>query len=195
MTLKDALDVHGLRTTVGTFELDRVADEDSTVAARLRAAGGIVVGRTNVPPWLADFQSANPAFGRTADPWDPARTPGGSSGGAAAELAAGLTPLEVGSDLCGSLRLPAHFCGVYGPKTTEHRVPLTSFFRQPPGVPPVGAHHGEPRPHGAGPGRPAAGAGGDRRSGWRGHRRAAGQAGTGVLRWQMTASGRSSGRK
>ena len=135
LTLKDALDVDGLRTTVGTFELDRVADEDSTVAARLRAAGAIVVGHTNVASWLADYQSANPVFGRTTNPWDPARTPGGSSGGAAAALAAGMTPLEVGSDLSGSLRLPAHFCGVYGLKTTEHRVPLTGFFRQPPGVP------------------------------------------------------------
>jgi amidase len=134
MTLKDGHDVAGLRTTVGTALFDRVADEDGTVAARLRAAGAIIVGHTNVPPFLADYQSANPIFGRTANPWDTNRTAGGSSGGAAAALAAGMTPLEVGSDLAGSLRVPPHFCGVYGLKTTEHRVPLTGFFRLP-GVP------------------------------------------------------------
>jgi len=134
MTLKDGHDVAGLRTTVGTALFDRVAEEDGTVAARLRAAGAIIVGHTNVPPFLADYQSANPIFGRTGNPWDTDRTAGGSSGGAAAALAAGMTPLEVGSDLAGSLRLPPHFCGVYGLKTTEHRVPLTGFFRLP-GVP------------------------------------------------------------
>ncbi|MFL6141963.1 MAG: amidase [Labedaea sp.] len=135
MTLKDALDVAGLRTTVGTPVLDRVPDTDSTVAARLRAAGAIIIGHTNVPPWLADYRCENPIFGRTSNPWHLARTPGGSSGGAAAALAAGLTPLEVGSDLAGSIRLPAHFCGVYGLKTTEHRVPDTGFFRPPGGGP------------------------------------------------------------
>lgn len=132
MTLKDGHDVAGLRTTLGTTELDRVADEDGTVAARLRAAGANIVGHTNVAAWLADHsQSANPVFGRTANPWDPDRVPGGSSGGAAAALAAGMTPLEIGSDMMGSIRLPAHFCGVYGLKPTEHRVPLTGFFRTP----------------------------------------------------------------
>ena len=135
MTLKDGHDVAGLRTTVGTFELDRVADEDGTVAARLRAAGAIIIGHTNVAPWLADYQSANPVFGRTSNPWDTGRTAGGSSGGAAAALAAGMTPLEVASDLAGSARLPAHFCGVYGLKTTENRVPPTGFFRPPYGAP------------------------------------------------------------
>jgi amidase len=136
MTLKDAHDVAGLRTTVGAEEFDRMADEDGTVAARLRAAGAIIIGHTNVAAFLADdLQSENPVFGRTGNPWDPERTPGGSSGGAAAAVAAGMTPLEVGSDLAGSVRVPAHFCGVYGLKTTEHRVPLTGFFRQPNGVP------------------------------------------------------------
>jgi amidase len=128
MTLKDGLDVAGMRTTVGTVELDRVAAADGTVAARLRAAGANLVGHTNVAAWLADYQSVNPVFGRTANPWDTARTPGGSSGGATAALASGMTPLEVGSDLAGSLRLPPHFCGVYGLKTTERRVPNTGFF-------------------------------------------------------------------
>jgi amidase len=135
VTLKDGIDVAGLRTTIGTPLLDRIADRDAVVAARLRAAGAIVVGHTNVPPFLADLQTANELFGRTANPWDLARTAGGSSGGAAAAVAAGLAPLEVGSDLAGSLRLPAHFCGVYGLKTTEHRVPLEGFFRAPEGVP------------------------------------------------------------
>jgi amidase len=135
MTLKDSLDVAGLRTTVGTAQLDRVPDTDSTVAARLRAAGAIIIGHTNVPPWLADYRCENPIFGRTSNPWNLARTPGGSSGGAAAALAAGLTPLEIGSDLAGSIRLPAHFCGVYGLKTTEHRVPDTGILRPPGGGP------------------------------------------------------------
>jgi amidase len=135
VTVKDALDASGLRTTIGSPGLDRVADADSAAVARLRDAGAIVIGHTNVPPLLADYQTANPLFGRTANPWNLSRTPGGSSGGGAAAVAAGLTPLDVGSDLAGSLRLPAAFCGVYGLKTTEHRIPLTGFFRPPPGTP------------------------------------------------------------
>ncbi len=135
ITLKDGHDVAGLRTTVGTDALDRVADRDGAVAARLRAAGAIVIGHSNVPPLLADYQSENTLFGRTLNPWDLGRTPGGSSGGAACAVAAGLTPLEVGSDMTGSLRLPASFCGIYGLKPTEHRVPLTGFLRPTPGTP------------------------------------------------------------
>jgi amidase len=135
LTLKDGNDVAGLRTTLGTELFDRVADEDGTVAARLRAAGAILIGHTNVAPLLADYQSANAIFGRTSNPWNLGRTAGGSSGGAAAAVAAGMTPLEIVSDLGGSIRLPAHFCGIYGLKPTEHRVPMTGFFRLPPGVP------------------------------------------------------------
>jgi amidase len=135
MTLKDGHDVAGLRTTVGTPVFDRVPDVDGVVAARLRAAGAIIVGHTNVPPFLMDYHSENELFGRTNNPWDKGRTPGGSSGGAAAALAAGLTPIEVGSDLAGSLRVPPHFCGVYGLKTTENRVPAVGFFRPLDGVP------------------------------------------------------------
>ncbi len=131
MTLKDGHDVAGLRTTLGTHELDRIAEADGAVAASLHRAGAVITGHTNVPPYLADYQSANPVFGRTGNPCDTGRTPGGSSGGAAAALAAGLTPLEYGSDLAGSLRLPAAFCGVYGFKTTEHRVASTGFFHLP----------------------------------------------------------------
>jgi amidase len=131
MTLKDGHDVAGLRTTLGVPALDRMATEDGTVAARLRKAGAILFGHTNVPGWLADYQSTNAIFGRTSNPYDRTRTAGGSSGGAAAAVASGMTPLEVGSDLAGSMRLPAHLCGVYALKTTEHRVPLTGFFRLP----------------------------------------------------------------
>ncbi|MET9311035.1 amidase family protein [Kribbella sp. NPDC003505] len=131
LTLKDAHDVAGLRTTVGTADLDQVAEIDSTVAARLREAGANLIGHTNVPAWLADYQSANAIFGRTNNPWDLDRTSGGSSGGAAAAVAAELTPGDFGSDLSGSLRQPAAFCGVYSLKPTEHRVPLTGFLRTP----------------------------------------------------------------
>jgi amidase len=132
LTLKDGWDVAGMRTTVGTTMLDRVARTDSTVAARLKFSGAIVIGHTNVAPMLADYVSDNEVFGRTVNPWNPDRTPGGSSGGAAAAVAAGLTPLEVGSDLAGSVRLPAHFCGVYGLMATEHRIPANGFFAPPP---------------------------------------------------------------
>ena len=131
IALKDGHEVAGMRTTLGTRELDHVASVDGTVAARLRQAGAIIVGHTNVAPWLADYQTDNPIFGRTNNPWDVSRTAGGSSGGAAAAVAAGLTPFDVVSDLAGSARQPAHFCGVYGLKTTEHRVPLTGFFAVP----------------------------------------------------------------
>ncbi|MER7604414.1 amidase [Nocardioides sp. NPDC127503] len=133
ITLKDGHDVAGMRTTLGTAALDRVPERDGTIAARLRAAGAIIVGHTNVPPFLAGYDADNPLFGRTDNPWDSGRTPGGSSGGAAAALAAGMTPVEVGSDLAGSLRIPPHFCGVYGLMATEHRVPVTGFFRPPDG--------------------------------------------------------------
>lgn len=128
-TLKDALATAGMRTTTGFPPLDHVPGEDSTVAARLRAAGGILTGKTNVHAMLGDpAQTINPIFGRTNNPWNIERTPGGSSGGAAAALAAGMTPFEVGTDLSGSLRIPAHFCSVFGLKPTENRVPLTGLI-------------------------------------------------------------------
>ena len=132
-TLKDAHATAGMRTTTGFPPLaNYVPQEDGTVAARLKAAGGILIGKTNVPVMLADFQTTNPIFGRTNNPWDTARTPGGSSGGAAAALASGMTPFEIGTDLSASIRLPAHFCGVFGLKPTERRVPLTGLV---PGLP------------------------------------------------------------
>ena len=132
MTLKDSWDVAGLRTTVGTPALDRMATADSTVARRLRFAGANLIGHTNVAPFLADYVSDNEIFGVSSNPWDTTRTPGGSSGGAAAAVAAGLSPVEIASDLAGSVRLPAHFCGVYGLMATEHRIPATGFFSPPP---------------------------------------------------------------
>ena len=117
MTLKDSHRVAGMPTVVGNPSAPRaVARRDGFVASRLRAEGAIILGKTNVPTDLADFQTSNPVHGRTNNPWDVERTPGGSSGGAAAALAAYLTPIEVGSDIAGSVRLPAAFCGVIGLK-------------------------------------------------------------------------------
>lgn len=131
-TLKDAHATAGMRTTTGFPPLDHVPQEDSTVTARLKAAGGILIGKTNVAMLLADFQTNNPIFGRTTNPWNIERTPGGSSGGAAAALASGMTPFDIGTDLSGSIRLPAHYCGLFGLKPTEQRVPLTGLL---PGLP------------------------------------------------------------
>jgi amidase len=135
MTIKDAFNVAGLPTTWGNPAFkEYVADSDATVARRLKQAGAIVVGKTNVAFMLGDFgQTANELYGVTSNPWDTTRTPGGSSGGAAAALSAGMTFLEYGSDLVGSIRIPASFCGVYGLKPSVEVVPLTGF--QPPGPP------------------------------------------------------------
>src|SRR6185436_11114608 len=91
--------------------------------ARLKAAGANLLGKTNVPPLSADYRADNPIFGRTNNPWDLSRTPGGSTGGGAAAVAAGLSAFDVGSDLAGSVRTPAHYCGLFGLKPTERRVP------------------------------------------------------------------------
>src|SRR5579859_4604492 len=138
-TLKDAHATARMRTTTGFPPLaNYVPQEDSPVAARLKAAGGNLIGKTNVHMLLADpAQSINPIFGRTKNPWNIERTPGGSSGGAAAALAAGMTPFEIGTDLTGSIRIPAHFCGVFGLKPTEHRVPLTGLIPGLPGPRPI----------------------------------------------------------
>jgi len=128
-TLKDAHATAGVRTTVGFPPLDHVPGEDGTVAARLKAAGGILVGKTNVAAMLGDpAQTNNPIFGRTNNPWNVERTPGGSSGGAAAAVASGMTPFDIGTDLTGSIRIPAHFCGVFGLKPTENRVSLARLI-------------------------------------------------------------------
>lgn len=133
ITIKDAFDVAGLRTTWGNRQFgDCIASSDAVAVARLKAAGALVVGKTNVAFMLADFgQTTNELYGRTVNPWDVNRTPGGSSGGASAALAAGLTFLDFGSDLAGSIRIPASLCGVYGLKPSAEIVPVTGF--QPPG--------------------------------------------------------------
>jgi amidase len=133
MTIKDSFDVAGLHTTWGNPAFrDFVADRDATIVGRLKDAGAVIIGKTNVHFMLADYgQTANDLYGTTNNPWDTARTPGGSSGGGAAALAAGLTFLEYGSDLVGSIRIPASFCGVYGLKPSVDVVPQTGF--QPPG--------------------------------------------------------------
>ncbi|MCU1487183.1 MAG: amidase [Actinomycetia bacterium] len=135
ITVKDSLDVTGMHTTWGNPAFrDHVATADATVVQRLRRAGAIVVGKTNVHFMLGDFaQTANDLYGVTNNPWDPTRTPGGSSGGGAAALACGMTFLELGSDLVGSVRIPATFCGVYGLKPSVGVMPLAGF--QVPGAP------------------------------------------------------------
>jgi amidase len=124
MTVKESFDVVGMATTVGFMDQrDNRPTQDSLVVQRLAAAGAIVVGKTNLPVAMADWQSFNPVYGTTNNPWDPTRVPGGSSGGSAAALAAGLTPMEFGSDIGASIRNPAHYCGVFGHKPTIGIVP------------------------------------------------------------------------
>ena len=125
MTVKDSFDFTGLPTTWGLPEhRDNRARGNSAAVQRLLDAGAVIYGKTNVPVLLAEWQSFNPIYGTTNNPWDVARTPGGSSGGAAAAIAAGLSALELGSDIGGSIRSPAHFSGVYGHKPTFGVVPV-----------------------------------------------------------------------
>ena len=133
MTVKESNNVGGLPTTWGSPAFNGwTAEVDAVAVARLKAAGAIILGKTNVPPFLSDWQSSNPVYGRTCNPWDLGRSPGGSSGGSAAALAAGMTPLELGSDIGGSIRVPAAFCGVYGHKPSYGVVPLRGH--SPPGL-------------------------------------------------------------
>ena len=132
LTIKDCIYVKGLPTTGGLPErADAISEEDAPVAARTRAAGAVILGKTNVPPYAADWQASNPLFGRSNNPWDLERTPGGSTGGGAAALAAGLTPLGFGGDMGGSIRIPAAFCGVYGHKPSELVIPRRGHFPGP----------------------------------------------------------------
>jgi len=125
MTVKEAFHVAGLPTTWGNPKFtDWKAEVDALAVQRLKAAGAIVIGKTNVPLGLSDSQSYNDIYGTTNNPWDLTRTPGGSSGGSAAVLAAGFVPLELGSDIGGSLRGPAHFCGVFSHRPTVDLTPL-----------------------------------------------------------------------
>jgi amidase len=135
MTVKDAFETEGLRTTSGAPELaDHVPDRDADAVARLRAAGAVIFGKTNLPIYAGDIQTYNEVFGTTNNPWDLRRGAGGSSGGAAAALAARLTPLELGSDIGGSIRNPAHYCGVTGLKPTFGVVPIRGHIPGPPGA-------------------------------------------------------------
>jgi amidase len=135
MTIKDAFETEGLVTTSGAPTLrDHVPAADATAVARLKAAGAVVFGKTNLPLYAGDVQSYNEVYGRTNNPWALDRTPGGSSGGAAAAVAAGLTGFELGSDIGGSIRNPAHFCGVFGLKTTWGIVPGRGHIPGPPGT-------------------------------------------------------------
>jgi Asp-tRNA(Asn)/Glu-tRNA(Gln) amidotransferase A subunit family amidase len=131
VTVKSAIEVAGLRCETGSpSRAGVIAGADAAVVARLKQAGAIVVGSTNVAEMLMAYETDNPLHGRTANPWDTARTPGGSSGGEAAAIAAGLSAGGIGSDGGGSIRVPAHFSGICGLKPTPGRVPGTGH--QPP---------------------------------------------------------------
>ncbi len=135
-TVKDIWKTQGLRSTAGHPALqDCVPDHDAPAVARLRAAGAILVGKTNLSEMAADSQTDNPLFGRTNNPWDPSRTPGGSSGGGAAAVAAGLSFLDIGNDLLGSVRIPAHCCGLCGFVPTSGTVSASGSL-----LPPIDSH-------------------------------------------------------
>ena len=119
VTIKDCFETAGMVTAVGAPALKNyLPKEDASAVARLRGAGAIILGKTNVPLLTGDFQTANSVYGTTNNPWNLDFSPGGSSGGAAAAIATGMSTLELGSDLAGSIRWPAHCCGVFGLKTT-----------------------------------------------------------------------------
>lgn len=124
MTIKDAFEVDGLTCDVGhTGFAGRISSHNAIVVERLRAAGAIILGKTNTPIFCGDWQSFNAVHGTTNNPYNQGHTPGGSSGGAAAALAAGLTAMEYGSDIGGSIRVPAHYCGLFGHKPSLGLVP------------------------------------------------------------------------
>ncbi len=141
VTVKECLAWHRSPTTAGLPAWkDARPEQDAACLARLASNGAIVIGKTNVPVLLSDWQSYNPIYGSTNNPWDLTRTPGGSSGGTAAALAAGLGFLSVGSDIGGSIRVPAHFCGVFGHKPSVNLIPYEGHVPPPPGsthVPPA----------------------------------------------------------
>ncbi len=124
MTVKESLEVTGLQTTGGVVSArGRISEFDSPHVQALTSAGMSLMGKTNIPSECADWQSNSPVYGRTNNPWNLDRSPGGSSGGSAAALAAGLTPLEIGTDIGGSVRVPANYCGLYGLRPSETAVP------------------------------------------------------------------------
>lgn len=137
ITVKDSLETRGVRTTCGSADLSgHVPAVDADVVALLREAGAVIVGKTNTPAMCQDLQTANAVFGKTSNPFSPDRTAGGSSGGPAVAVATGMSAVEVGSDLGGSLRLPAAYCGVYALRTsrgTAPIVPTRGHIPRPPG--------------------------------------------------------------
>jgi len=129
LTIKDTIETAGLRTTSGSsIRKDFIPKRDAPAVARLKAAGAIVIGKTNAAEMAMDYDADNPVFGRTNNPWDFSLTPGGSSGGEAAAIASHMSPGGLGSDLAGSIRIPAHFCGVAGLKPTTGRIPGEGQF-------------------------------------------------------------------
>ena len=129
VTIKDAIETEGIRSTGGAIELtDHVPTADAPAVASLKRAGAIVFGKTNVPRWSGDMQTYNEVFGMTSNPWAHDRTPGGSSGGPAAAVAAGFTSFEVGTDIAGSIRLPSHMCGVFGLKPSYGVIPQRGYL-------------------------------------------------------------------
>ena len=128
MTVKESFNVAGLPTSFGLeFARDYRPSEDADAVKRLKAAGAVILGKSNVPVSLSDYQSDNPIYGRTSNPHDLNRSPGGSSGGSAAALAAGMVPLELGSDAGGSIRIPSAFCGVFGHLPSVGVISLEGF--------------------------------------------------------------------
>jgi amidase len=135
MTIKDTWEVVGMPCTAGALRLkSHQPGRHAAAVQRLVDAGAIIFGKTNVPEFATDLQSYNKVYGTTNNPWDTARTPGGSSGGAAAAVAAGLTPCELGSDIGGSIRTPAHYCGVYGHKASHGIISMRGHIPGPPGT-------------------------------------------------------------
>ncbi len=135
MTIKDSFCTKGVRTTSGAPELkDHIAAEDAVPVARLRGAGAVIFGKTNLPIYAGDVQSYNDVFGTSNNPWNVDYAVGGSSGGSAAALAAGFTPLELGSDIGGSIRNPSHCCGTMGHKPSYAIVPALGQIPGPPGT-------------------------------------------------------------
>ena len=134
ITVKDAIATAGIRSTGGSPKLrDNVPVHDAQVVAAVKRAGAIVFGKTNVPLWSGDFQTFNEMFGTTNNPWDLARVPGGSSGGAAAAVACGMTSFEIGTDIGGSVRVPSAFCGVFGHKPSFGVIPTLGYLDEPNG--------------------------------------------------------------
>lgn len=137
ISIKDSIAIEGVISTAGNPALaNYVMDRDAPVVARLRAAGAVFLGHTNMPMDGDDFQSYNDLFGRTSNPWDLTRTPGGSTGGGGAAVSAGLSFLSIGSDFGGSIRVPSHFCGIYGHRGTRNVIPTEGHGPPRPGRPP-----------------------------------------------------------